>query len=94
MSTIYDDLNPDWESPFDDQWEPWEPDGPEDVDPQACGYCGAPDVRESPEPYGGKPCCEACFNLIIGGDEDDASWRCGTPFVPRRSPDNASPRED
>jgi len=77
VSTIHDDLNPDWESPFDDQWEPWEPD--EDVDVRECGcaYCGKPDVRDVPDPFGGKPCCDACFVTLIG-DDGGPPWRCET----------------
>lgn len=80
MTSIYDDLNPDWESPFDDQWEPWEPDEDVDVREGGCDYCGAPDVRENPEPFGGNPCCDGCFNLLVGGSVNDPPWRCGTPY--------------
>lgn len=63
-------------------WEPWEPDEDEDFDDGKrgpCAYCNdATEVRENPEPFGGQPCCEACFNQIIGGERDDPPWRCGT----------------
>lgn len=63
-------------------WEPWEPDE-EEPDPREytpCHYCTEPNpqMRENPEPFGGKPCCETCFNILIGGTEDDEPWRCGT----------------
>ena len=41
----------------------------------ACEYCGKPAVRY--DPFAQKPCCNPCFNLIIGGDEDDPPFRCG-----------------
>lgn len=76
--SLYDDtLNPDWETPELPGWEPWEPDEDDEVRPGGCDYCGAPDVRDSPDPFGGKPCCDRCFNVIIGGDENDPPWRCG-----------------
>lgn len=72
-----------WEAsaPFLPGQEPWEPD--EDFDDGkpagACAYCGTNDnIRENPEPFGGQQCCESCFNMLIGGDEDDPPWRCGT----------------
>jgi len=79
MISMYDDLNPDWgeETPDLPGWEPWEPDEEDIADPQACAYCGNPDVRDRPEPFGGKPCCDPCFNILIGGDENDPAWRCG-----------------
>lgn len=85
MMALYDDLNPDWEGghpSFDSAiqapgWEPWEPDeDDEGMHEGGCDYCGNPEVRDRPEPFGGKPCCEACFNLLIGGEADDPPWRC------------------
>ncbi len=74
--------NPDWHNPlddiFDDQWEPWPDDDEPEVRPFGCEYCGAPEVRESPEPFGQRRCCDPCFNQLIGGDRDDPPWRCGT----------------
>lgn len=71
--SIYDDLNPDWEAPPDlPGWEPWM-DYAEDDDrgTVGCEYCGNPEVRDTPEPYGGKRCCEVCFRLLTGdGDQD------------------------
>lgn len=62
-------------------WEPWEGDEPEpDQHVGLCAYCDEADpakIRENPEPWGGRACCEACFNLLIGGSEDDPPWRCG-----------------
>lgn len=62
-------------------FEPWEPDEPEDDghDVGPCHYCAdpAPQMRENPEPFGGRECCESCFNILIGGEPDDPPWRCG-----------------
>lgn len=77
------DENPDWD---DDPlrvglpgWEAWEEyDTDERYEPDVgCAYCGNLEVRENPEPFGGKQCCDPCFNILIGGDEDDPAWRCG-----------------
>lgn len=74
--------NVDWHDPMsdlvDDQWEPWEPDESPDVDDLACAYCGHPEVREYPDPFGQQRCCDGCFNQLIGGDRNDPPWRCGT----------------
>lgn len=62
-----------------DGFEPWEPDEP-DAEVEAaggCAYCGATELREDPEPFGGQPCCESCFAALIG-DADGPPWRCGT----------------
>lgn len=84
-AALYDDVNPDWEgghpvAGFDigPGWEPWEPEDDEDYGRHegGCAYCDATEVRDRPEPFGGKPCCEACFNILIGGDADDPPWRC------------------
>jgi hypothetical protein len=40
-----------------------------------CEYC--PNAAVRVEPFGGQPCCDACFNLLIGGEPDDPPWRCG-----------------
>jgi hypothetical protein len=40
-----------------------------------CEYCSNTAIRT--EPFGGKPCCDQCFNIIIGGNPDDEPWRCG-----------------
>jgi hypothetical protein len=40
-----------------------------------CDFCGEPAVRT--EPFSGKPCCDGCFNVIIGGERDDPPWHCG-----------------
>lgn len=63
-------------------YEPWEDD---DVEPDEhlglCAYCDEVDpskMRENPEPFGGKPCCELCFLMLIGDDPDGEPWRCGT----------------
>lgn len=76
---LYDDMNPDWEESVTalPGWEPWEPDEDEDMHAGGCEYCGAPDVRDTPEPFGGKPCCDACFVLIVGGVDGEPPWRCG-----------------
>lgn len=76
--SLYDDtLNPDWEPPELPGWEPWEPDEDDEVREGGCAYCGAPDVRDAPEPFGGKPCCEVCFARIIGDEDDDPRpFRC------------------
>lgn len=49
-----------------------------------CAYC--PNVAVRTEPFSGKPCCDECFNLLIGGEANDPPFRCGneTP-VPDRS---------
>lgn len=75
-SELHED-NPDWEGM--PGWEPWEPDECPEVEDRigGCDYCGVPDVRDAPEPFGGKPCCDTCFNLLIGGSADDPPWRCG-----------------
>ena len=80
MTALYDDLNPDWgQDAYEEAlpgWEPWEPDEADEIQPGGCDYCGAPDIRDRPEPFGRKPCCDACFNLIIGGEADDPPFRC------------------
>jgi hypothetical protein len=65
-------------------WEPWEPDEDEGDQPSGgCHYCGTfESIRENPEPFGGKKCCEGCFNEIIGGDREDEPWRCGNAADP------------
>ena len=75
--SIYEDLNPDWQTLDLPGWEPWEPDDEPDMPEGGCEYCGAPDVRDSPDPYGGKVCCELCFLRIIGDEDDDPEpWFC------------------
>lgn len=81
MSLVYLDENPDWEgpNPWADGWEPWEPDECESVEGACCEYCGTvEDIRELPDPFGHRQCCEGCFSLLIGGEDDDDPWRCGT----------------
>lgn len=74
--TLYDDtLNPDWGPPVLPGWEPWEPDEDVDMHEGGCDYCGAPDVRDTPDPFGGKPCCDACFVVLID-DPGGPPWRC------------------
>lgn len=75
--SVYYDFNPDF--PMDDSWEPWQDDEPDFDDEYntGCDFCGNVDVREYPEPFTGKPCCDSCFNVLIGGNEDDPPWRCG-----------------
>jgi hypothetical protein len=46
--------------------------------PSECDYCGAEAHPWRVDPFGGKPCCDACFNVIIGGERDDPPFRCGT----------------
>lgn len=78
--TIYDDMNPDYALGFDDQprWEPWEDDLIDDqLFEVGCEFCGSAEVRDLPEPFTGKPCCDPCFNIIIGGNADDPPWMCG-----------------
>lgn len=82
VTSIYDDLNPDWpEAEELPGWEPWETYEQDMLDAErevgGCDYCGAPDVREYPEPFGGKPCCDRCFNVLIGDEPDAPPWRCG-----------------
>lgn len=76
----FDDLNLSWEPPVAPGWEPWEDYGDDEPEPAGgCAYCPATEVRESPDPWGGRPCCERCFLLLIGDDRPDAEpWRCGT----------------
>lgn len=52
-----------WESPLDvlNGWEPWEDDEDEGRPGGGCAYCDSAEVRELPEPFGGRPCCEECF---------------------------------
>lgn len=73
---LYADHNISWVEPFDGI-EPWEDDDYEPESAGGCAYCPSTEVRESPEPFGGQPCCEGCFNELIGGDRDDPPWRCG-----------------
>lgn len=83
MSALYADHEGDNISWLGDDlpgWEPWEPDeetGDENIGP--CHYCQEPnpEMRENPEPFGGEPCCEVCFIMLIGGEPDDPPWRCG-----------------
>ena len=41
-----------------------------------CAYCGASRAPRL-DPFGGNPCCDECFNILIGGNPDDEPWRCG-----------------
>ncbi len=34
---------------------------------ESCDYCGGVAYRR--DPFGGRPCCLSCFDLLIGGDE-------------------------
>jgi len=83
MTLVYLDENPDWEpwsAAFEghEQWEEYEPDEPERQPRGGCDYCGTfEDLRENPEPFGGRVCCEGCFLVILGDDEDAPFWRCG-----------------
>jgi hypothetical protein len=64
--TPWDETNPDWEPPTDlPGWEPWMDDEPEPAG-VGCEYCPNLEVRDLPEPFGGKRCCDACFALLIG----------------------------
>lgn len=76
MSAQLDD-NISWEEelPGFEPWEDYEPD--DDPAASGCAYCDATEVRENPDPFGGRPCCEACFNELIGGERNDPPWRCG-----------------
>lgn len=77
MSAYYDDDRY-WLGELEG-FEPWEPDEDDGPEPAGgCAYCEATEVREHPDPFGGQPCCEACFNVLIGGAPDDPPWRCGT----------------
>lgn len=83
MTALYADTEGDnisWEGALDlPGWEPWEPDEDDLMPSGGCDYCGTfEDIREYPDPIGGKRCCEGCFNQIIGGERDDPPWRCGT----------------
>jgi hypothetical protein len=40
-----------------------------------CEYCVNRATRT--EPFSGNPCCDQCFNILIGGEADDPPWRCG-----------------
>ena len=83
MSALYADHEGDnisWAGDDLPGWEPWEDDEHEDdgfVGP--CSYCDdpTPTMRENPEPFGGKPCCESCFLILIGDEPDGEPWRCG-----------------
>jgi hypothetical protein len=79
---IYDDMNPDWPEALPG-WEPWEEDYEVmQIEEGGCEYCGAPDVRDNPEPFGGKSCCDGCFNMLIGDERDAPPWRCGNASTP------------
>lgn len=41
---------------------------------EQCAYCLNDAVRH--DPFGQQPCCDECFNIIIGGEPDDPPWRC------------------
>lgn len=76
-----DDFNISWEDPWEpfDLIEPWEDEDEGDPRPAGgCAYCPETEVHELPEPFGGQPCCEGCFTVLIGGERDDLPWRCGT----------------
>lgn len=47
---------------------------------QPCDYCGEPAVKI--DPFAQNPCCDGCFNVIIGGEADDPPWRCGNAPEP------------
>lgn len=79
-----DTVNPDWE--VLEGFEPWEPEEDEPLHEGGCDYCGAPDVRDGPEPFGGKPCCDTCFALIIGDESDLTPWRCGNAIDQEPTP--------
>lgn len=57
-------------------WEPWSFDPEDMVREGGCEYCEREAVRT--EPFGLRRCCDPCFNVLIGGNEDDEPWRCGT----------------
>lgn len=67
--------NPDWLYDLEG-FEPWEPDEEEGDILYGCHYCGGEDTRY--DPFAGEPCCNACFNDIIGGDTEDEPFVCGT----------------
>lgn len=85
MSAVYDEDNISWSEDYGlPGYEPWAPDDDPEDDPRpagGCAYCEATEVRERPEPFGGQPCCEACFSILIAGSADDPPWRCGTPCL-------------
>lgn len=69
MADLYADENISWDAGLDG-FEPWELDDDHEPEPAGrCAYCGTAEVRENPDPYGGKPCCEACFSILIGDSE-------------------------
>ena len=43
-----------------------------------CAYCLNQAVRT--DPFGQEPCCNECFNLLIGGEADDPPFRCGNEW--------------
>lgn len=83
MGDVEDNIS--WESPLDvlDGWEPWEDDEDEDRPAGGCAYCDSAEVRELPEPFGGRPCCEECFLDLIGDESPRprVPWRCGTTAI-------------
>lgn len=75
MATIDDD-NVSWEEELPG-WEPFELEEYDEVDlVGGCAYCVDDVPREFPEPFGSQLCCDKCFNILIGGSEDDIPWRC------------------
>jgi hypothetical protein len=71
---IYADDNISWTDPYAGI-EPWEPDlEDDDIRPAGgCAYCDATEVRELPEPFGGRPCCQECFIILITDKETECS---------------------
>lgn len=45
--------------------------------PSECAYCPPGTLATRIDPFGQKPCCDGCFNVIIGGERDDPPFRCG-----------------
>ena len=66
---VEEDENPDWEMlEFEEAgFEFWQDDEVDDLHDIGCEYCGEPDTRI--DPFGGKPCCEDCFILLISGED-------------------------
>lgn len=79
--SLYDDMNPEWAAGLYEQpeWEPWQDDEQPEIDERegGCHYCGAVEIRDTPDPYGQQPVCDDCVNELISGERGDPPWRCG-----------------
>lgn len=85
MAWVWIEDNPDWDSnplrlddllPDVEYWEAEEE--VQFLNEIGCEYCGNPETRDNPEPFGNRSCCEVCFAGLIGDDDlPNVPWRCG-----------------